>query len=73
MMNTLSLIIGLIAAVLAFVAFFPFIGWLYWLIIPVALLGLIFGMFSKKTSGRTLNIIVILIGLVRLMLGGGVI
>ena len=72
-MNAISLFIGLIAAVLAFVAFFPLIGWLYWLIIPVAIVGLIFGMLSNRTSGRTLNIIVILIGLVRLMLGGGVI
>jgi hypothetical protein len=71
MLNIISILIGLIAALLAFFAFFPFLGWAYWLIIPIAVVGLIFGVVSNRTSGRNLNLVVILVGVFRLMLGGG--
>ena len=73
MMNAISILIGLIAAFLAVFAFLPFLGWAYWLIVPIALLGLLFGALSSSTSGRNLNIFVVLVGIVRLMMGGGII
>lgn len=72
-MNAISVVIGAVALLAAFVAFFPLLGWLYWAIIPVAIIGLIFGLMAEKTTGRTINIIVILVGLVRLSIGGGII
>ena len=71
MLNIISILIGLCAALLAFFAFFPFLGWAYWLIIPIAVVGLVFGVLSSRTSGRNLNLVVILVGVFRLMLGGG--
>ena len=71
MLNIGSLIIGVIALVLAVIAFIPPLGAATWIIIPIAVVGLALGAISGKTAGRNLNIVVIVIGVVRLMLGGG--
>jgi hypothetical protein len=71
MFNLVSLLIGALAFVLAIVAFIPFLGWANWLIIPLAILGAGVGMISGSTSGRNLNLFVIVVGALRLMLGGG--
>jgi hypothetical protein len=72
MFNFVSLIIGFVALLCALVAFLPLLGWLNWLIIPLAILGAAFGVISRGTAGRNLNLLVILIGAVRLMIGGGI-
>ena len=72
MLNLVSLIIGLVALVCGAVAFLPLLGWAYWLIIPLAAIGAGIGAMSQGTSGRNLNLFVILLGVVRLMLGGGI-
>jgi hypothetical protein len=72
MFNLVSLVIGAIAAILVVPAFIPLLGWMNWLVVPVAIVGLLFGLVSGRTSGRNLNLIVIAIGVIRLMLGGGV-
>jgi hypothetical protein len=73
MFNLVSLIIGFIALVCAMVAFIPLLGWANWLIIPLAIIGAGVGMISRGTAGRNLNLLVIVVGVVRLMLGGGII
>ena len=72
MFNLVSLIIGFVALVFAVIAFLPLLGWLNWLIIPLALIGAGVGVISKSNSGRNLNLFVIVVGIVRLMLGGGI-
>jgi hypothetical protein len=72
MFNLISLAIGFVALILAIVAFIPLLGWANWLIIPFAIIGAVIGMFSSGTAGRNLNLVVIVIGIVRLMLGGGI-
>ena len=71
MFNLASLVIGFVALVLAVIAFFPLLGWAYWLIIPLALIGAGVGMISRSTAGRNLNLFVVVVGVIRLMLGGG--
>jgi hypothetical protein len=71
MFNLVSLIIGFVALILAVVAFLPLLGWANWLIIPLAVIGAAVGMISRGTAGRNLNILVIIIGIIRLMIGGG--
>jgi hypothetical protein len=73
MLNLVSLLIGLVALVLAIVAFIPLLGWANWFIIPVAVVGAVIGMLSRSKSGRNLNLLVIVIGVIRLSLGGGLI
>ena len=72
MTNLVSLVIGAVALVLAAVAFLPLLGWANWLIIPLAVIGAGVGQLSGAKSGRNLNLFVILIGIVRLSLGGGI-
>lgn len=73
MLNIASLVIGAIALVLVVFAFIPFLGIANWVIVPIAVVGLALGAMSSSTSGRNLNIVVIVIGVIRLMLGGGII
>ena len=72
MLNLVSLIIGLVALVCGAVAFLPLLGWANWLIIPLAVIGAGIGAMSQGHAGRNLNLFVILLGIVRLMLGGGI-
>lgn len=73
MLNIASLVIGVVALLLAIIAFFPLLGWAYWAIIPLALVGLALGLISDRKSGQNLNLIVIVVGIIRLWLGGGII
>lgn len=73
MLNLVSLIIGIVALVCAAIAFIPLLGWANWLIIPLAVVGAGIGAMSHGNAGRNLNIFVILVGIVRLSLGGGII
>jgi hypothetical protein len=73
MRNLISLLIGFVALILAAIAFSPLLGWANWAIIPLAVIGLGIGATSDKTAGRNLNIVVIVIGLIRLSIGGGII
>ena len=72
MLNIVSLIIGIVALLFAVVAFIPLLGILNWLIIPLAMIGAAIGAMSQGNGGRNLNLIVIVVGIVRLWLGGGI-
>lgn len=72
MFNLLSLIVGVVALLLAVIGFVPLLGWLNWFIIPIAIIGAGLGVISKSTGGRNLNLFVIVVGIVRLSIGGGI-
>ena len=46
---------------------------LNWLVIPVVAIGLVLGLFSDKTTGRNINLAVLVIAMFRLFIGGGLI
>jgi hypothetical protein len=70
-MNVLSTMIGLVALAIALVGFIPLLGWLTWFAIPLAVVGLVLGLLSQKTSGRHVNLVVLALAIIRLALGGG--
>ena len=72
MLNIVSLLIGLVCLVLVAIAFIPFIGIANWIIIPIAVVGAGIGQMSSSNMGRNLNLFVIVVGIIRLMLGGGI-
>jgi hypothetical protein len=73
MFNLVAILIGLVALVSAAVAFIPLLGWANWFILPLAVIGAGIGQLSAGSkAGRNLCIVVILIGALRLMLGGGI-
>lgn len=70
MLNILSILIGLITLPVMLLALVPLLGWINYLVIPMAVVGIALGAASDSNSGRNLNIVVGLIGFVRLWLGG---
>ena len=72
MLNIVSLLIGLVSLVLVAIAFIPLLGIANWIIIPIAVVGAGIGAMSSSNMGRDLNLFVIVIGIIRLMLGGGI-
>jgi hypothetical protein len=71
-MNVLSTMIGLVALAIALIGFIPLLGWLNWFAIPLAVVGLVLGLLSQKTSGRNINLVVLALAIIRLALGGGI-
>jgi len=69
--NLVSLLIGLVALVLVAIAFIPLLGIANWVIIPIAVIGAGIGALSSGKAGRNLNLFVIVVGIVRLIIGGG--
>jgi hypothetical protein len=71
-MNVCSTLLGLMALIIALVGFIPLFGWLNWFAIPLAVVGLVLGLLSQKTSGRNVNLVVLALAIIRLALGGGI-
>ncbi len=72
MFNLLSIIFGLLAAVLALLGLIPLLGWVNWIMLPIALIGLVLGLLAEGNTGRNLNIVIMIVGALRLTLGGGI-
>lgn len=70
MLNLISLVIGIVTVPVMFVALIPLLGWLNYLVIPMAIVGLVLGVLSSSNTGRNLNIVVLVIGAIRLSVGG---
>lgn len=64
-------IIGFICLIGMLLAFIPLLGWLNWLVVPFAIIGLIIGFLSNIESSNKIFKIVIIVGVIRLILGGG--
>jgi hypothetical protein len=84
-MGIISLIISILALLGMLGGLIPCLGWTNWFVIPVAFIGLIFGIVGAvkndiDPSGKNMSLIgiiisgiVILIASIRLILGGGII
>ncbi len=73
MLNLVSILIGLVALVLAIPALVPIISLMNWIVFPIALVGFVVGLLSSKTTGRNLNLVILLVSGLRLFLTGGLI
>ncbi|MCL7714639.1 hypothetical protein [Stenotrophomonas mori] len=80
-MGLISLVWGILALLWMVVAFIPLLGWGNWFVIPfaacgalIAAIGLLFthpANRGRAKAGLLLNVGVIVVGVVRLSLGGG--
>lgn len=70
MLNLLSIAVGALAFVVMLVGLIPLLGWLNWAAIPLAIIGAALGALSASNAGRNLNILVIIVGGIRLWMGG---
>jgi len=81
-MGLISLLWGIVAMVLMILALIPLLGAANWVVIPfaavgaiIAAIGILFtrtGNRGRAKAGLVLNGIVIIVGIVRLSMGGGV-
>jgi hypothetical protein len=82
-MGLISLLWGIVAMLWMIVALVPLLGWGNWFLIPFAAVGAVIaaigiaitrsGHRGRAKAGLVLNGVVILVGIARLSLGGGVI
>ena len=82
-MGLISLLWGIVSMILMVIALIPLVGWANWLLIPFAAVGAVIGAIGvlltrsesngRAKAGLLLNGIVILVGIDRLGMGGGVI
>jgi len=70
MLNILSILVGLVALVLAIVGLL--LGILNWVVLPIAIVGAAIGILSNHNGGRNLNFFVMIVGAIRLFIGGGI-
>lgn len=73
MANLLSILIGLICSPIVFVGAIPLLGWMNWLMLPLVTIGAVIGAFAERKVGLTVNLIILVVGGIRLMIGGGII
>ena len=82
-MGLISLLWGIVALLWMILALIPLLGWGNWFLIPFAAVGAIIAAIgllftSSQNNGRAkagllLNAIVIVVGVVRLGIGGGIV
>ena len=80
-MGIVSQLWGIVALLWMVLALIPLVGWANWLLIPFAVVGAILAAIgiavtqpthnARAKAGLVLNGIAIVVGAVRLMLGGG--
>ena len=80
-MGVISVIWGVIALLWMVLSLIPLLGWGNWFMIPFAAIGAIIGaigmLFSRAENrgrartGLVLNVVAIIVGVVRLSIGGG--
>jgi hypothetical protein len=82
-MGIISLIWGIFALLWMALAFVPLLGWGNWFMIPFAAIGAIVAATgialtgpagrNRAKAGLLLNLVAIVVGAIRLLLGGGVV
>ncbi|MDR2871658.1 MAG: hypothetical protein LBV45_03915 [Xanthomonadaceae bacterium] len=80
-MGVISLLWGIVSMIWMILALIPLLGWGNWFLIPFAGVGAIIAaigiLFTRRenrgraTTGLALNLIAIGVGVIRLLLGGG--
>lgn len=81
-MGLISVLWGIVALLWMVLAFIPLLGWGNWFMIPFAVMGAIIaaigmamtspGNRGRAKTGLILNVVAIVVGAIRLSLGGGV-
>ena len=81
-MGLISVLWGIVAMLWMMLAFIPLLGWGNWFMIPFAVVGAILGAIGiaitapqnrgRAKAGLILNVVAIVVGAMRLSLGGGI-
>jgi len=80
-MQIAALIVGILAITGMFFGFIPFLGWMNWGVIPIAIIGFVLSIIAITTAkkgkgmaiaGLVMCPIAIIVGAIRLVIGGGI-
>jgi hypothetical protein len=71
-MNVIAIVLGVFAIfIVLLTGILPVIGALFaWVALTIGVIGLIFGLLSKRTNGRNIAILACVLAALRLVLGG---
>ena len=80
-MQVAARIFSILAVIGMFFGFIPFLGWMNWGVIPIAIIGFILSIIAVATTkkdkgmaiaGLVMCPIAIIVGAIRLFIGGGI-
>jgi hypothetical protein len=80
-MQVIGFLFGIFSIIVIFFAFLPLLGWMNWSVIPFALVGLVISITGTATAKRSWRLgivaialccIAIIVGIIRLKIGGGI-
>lgn len=71
-MQTLGRFFSVLSLILIFIGFIPLLGFINWIGVPFAIFSLLIAIIGKSKGSIIICIVAIFIGLLRLMLGGGI-
>ncbi|MCZ2394606.1 MAG: hypothetical protein LC105_12165 [Chitinophagales bacterium] len=72
-MKTIGRLFGILALIGMVLGMIPLLGWLNWINIPLAILGLLLSILGKSKGGIIICVVAIFFGLIRLIMGGGIV
>lgn len=72
-MKTIGRLFGILALIGMVLGMIPLLGWLNWFNIPLAILGLLLSILGKSKGGIIICVVAIFFGLIRLIMGGGIV
>jgi hypothetical protein len=72
-MNATSTVVGMVAGILAILGFVPLLGYLNWVALFLTILGITLGLYAVKSTGITVNFVVLVVAVLRLLMGGGIV
>lgn len=72
-MKTIGRLFGILALIGMVLGMIPLLGWLNWINIPLAILGLLLSIIGKSKGGIIICVVAIFFGLIRLIMGGGIV
>lgn len=71
LLKIISVILGIVSLLGVMFTYIPLLGWVNWFIIPFATIGLIVSSIAESSGGKSLCIITMVFGILRLMFFGG--
>lgn len=72
-MKTIGRLFGILALIGMVLGMIPLLGWLNWINIPLAILGLLLSIIGKSKGGIIICVVAIFFGLIRLIMGDGIV
>lgn len=71
-MKTIGRLCGVLSLAGMLIGFIPLFGWVNWFVIPMSIFGLFLSLLGGSKGGTVLCFLAVILGILRLILGGGI-